>query len=244
MSKRVIATVLVILFTLISFAPVGAATKKVTKKQPVKSKKVAAIAVAAPKYKIVTVKDVLMQEYTKQSLRANDVLSLYNNQVVTVRTQTSQGSGFIFKDYGRVITNSHVISGAKWATVTTWDGIPHYATVVSDKPDIDLAVLSFADEKQVYCPMTDRQLSADIKVGDKVVAIGTPEGLENTVTTGEVNAIRTINGIKLIQHTARVWGGNSGGPLFNTYGQVIGINSYTSTENPDISFSIVMDYLE
>ncbi|HVG97635.1 MAG TPA: trypsin-like peptidase domain-containing protein [Chloroflexota bacterium] len=152
--------------------------------------------------------------------------------VVVVRTNSGEGSGFIADGQGHVITNNHVISGTTRAMLRLVDGTNVPAEVVTTDTQNDLAVLK-ADlpaGKTTVAVMGD---SDAVTPGDTVVAIGSPFGHEHSVTSGIVSAVdrqsssgrgqSPIQG--MIQTDAAINPGNSGGPLFNTAGQVIGINT-------------------
>ena len=159
--------------------------------------------------------------------------------VVQVNTTVAQGSGIgsgvVLSADGKILTNNHVISGAQQISVTTNDGKEYAATVVNADPTSDLAVLKLTGASGLT-PATFGD-SSTVAVGDQVVAIGSPEGLQGTVTSGIVSALdRTVNiagetrrsagtSYQAIQTDASINPGNSGGPLLNSSGQVIGINS-------------------
>jgi putative serine protease PepD len=154
---------------------------------------------------------------------------------VTAAQGSGIGSGVVLSADGRILTNNHVISGAQQISVVTNDGKEYAATVVGADPNSDLAVLKLTGASGLT-PATFAD-SSSVKVGDQVVAIGSPEGLQGTVTTGIVSALdRTVNiagetrrsagtSYQAIQTDASINPGNSGGPLLNSAGQVIGINS-------------------
>ena len=140
------------------------------------------------------------------------------------------GSGFLIDDKGDIITNFHVISGARSAEVTLSDHSRYPAKLVGRDPVSDLAVLKIDAKKKL--PFVTLGDSDDLQVGRKVLAIGNPFGFEGTLTTGIVSSmgrnIRNENGNMLegvIQTDAAINPGNSGGPLLNTRGEVIGINT-------------------
>ena len=161
--------------------------------------------------------------------------------------QQAQGSGFVYDSAGHVVTNYHVVQGATSLTVTFADGSTYDATAVGSDPSTDLAVVKVdaPSDKLHALGLGD---SDDVAVGDGVVAIGSPYGLEETVTSGIVSALgRTIestNGYSIpgtIQTDAAINHGNSGGPLFNLRGQVIGVNSQIESEsggNTGVGFAI------
>ena len=161
---------------------------------------------------------------------------------VDIRIVTSQGvaegSGVILTADGAVLTNNHVVSGGNGTiTVTLADGSEHTATVVGTSPSYDLAVLRMQNVSGLTAATLGR--SADLQVGQQVVAIGSPQGLAGTVTSGIVSALNRTVGVQGDDGSAVVYNGlqtdapinqgNSGGPLVNLDGQVIGINSAIAT---------------
>jgi Do/DeqQ family serine protease len=137
------------------------------------------------------------------------------------------GSGVIIHaQRGHILTNSHVIEDADNILVTLNDGRKYQATIVGVDPRADLAVLQIPSERLVAMPFGD---SERLRVGDFVVAIGNPYGIGQTVTSGIISALHRNPGISeyenFIQTDAPINLGNSGGPLVNLYGQLIGINT-------------------
>jgi len=166
---------------------------------------------------------------------------------------TATGSGFVIDDEGHVITNNHVIEGASEVKVKLGDSETSYsAEVVGTDPGTDIALLKVDAPAKEFHPLTLGR-SADLEVGDPVVAIGNPFGLDRTVTSGIVSAlqrdIQAPNGFSIshvIQTDAAINPGNSGGPLINAEGAVIGINSQIATGgggngNVGIGFAIPID---
>jgi len=159
--------------------------------------------------------------------------------------QRGQGSGFIVSKDGVVLTNAHVVAGADEVTVTLTDQREFRAKVVGSDATTDVAVLKI-DAKDL--PTVRLGDPAQLRVGDWVVAIGTPYGLENTVTSGIVSAkSRALPGdavVPFIQTDAAVNPGNSGGPLFNLEGEVVGINSQIFSRSggfQGVAFAIPID---
>ncbi len=137
------------------------------------------------------------------------------------------GSGFVLDADGYVITNNHVVEGASQVKIRLSDKREFDATVIGTDPQTDLALLKIdADGKLPYATLAD---SDEIRVGDDVIAVGNPFGLGGTVTRGIVSAVeRDINAgpyVDFIQTDAAINRGNSGGPLFDMDGKVIGVNS-------------------
>ncbi|MDQ6704930.1 MAG: trypsin-like peptidase domain-containing protein, partial [Acidobacteriota bacterium] len=142
----------------------------------------------------------------------------------------SLGSGFLVNDGGFILTNFHVISGSSRIQVTLPDQTQYYATALDTDRSDDLALIKInPKKKQEFLRLGD---SDRLQVGQKVLAIGDPFGLEGTLTVGVVSSIgRALNSETqqrlegLIQTDAAINGGNSGGPLLDSSGSVIGINT-------------------
>jgi S1-C subfamily serine protease len=156
------------------------------------------------------------------------------NILTNTQTQntTALGSGFVYDKIGHIITNSHVISGAKIVDVTFVDGNRFTAKVIGRDPYSDIAVLQIIENlTQPLKPLVIGN-SSKLVVGDQVIAIGHPFGLDNTMTAGIIGQTKYLLSIPelgvfmpdVIQTDAAINPGNSGGPLLNLQGQVIGIN--------------------
>lgn len=169
----------------------------------------------------------------------SEVALPWTRNLAEVRRGT--GSGFVWDDRGHVVTNYHVIAGATRATVRLADQRSYAASLIGASPEHDLAVLRIdvplAAPKPVLIGTSD-----DLRVGQKVLAIGNPFGLDYSLTTGVVSALdRTImseDGVeirRLIQTDAAINPGNSGGPLIDSAGRLIGVN--TAIFSPTGGFS-------
>jgi serine protease Do len=155
------------------------------------------------------------------------------------------GSGFIVSPDGVILTNAHVVRDAKEVTVKLQDRREYRARVLGSDPKTDVAVLKI-DAKNL--PVVPIGKSSDLKVGEWVLAIGSPFGLDSSVTAGVVSAkgrsLPDDSNVPFIQTDVAVNPGNSGGPLFNTRGEVVGINSqiYSQTGGyQGLSFAIPID---
>lgn len=146
----------------------------------------------------------------------------------TIQEQQGQGSGFITRSDGVLLTNAHVVDGASEVTVTLPDGRSLTGKVLGSDPLTDVAVVKVVATDLPVAPLGD---SAKLRPGEWAIAIGNPLGLDNTVTAGIISAIQRTNAVgegqrvPYIQTDAAVNPGNSGGPLINDRGQVIGINT-------------------
>jgi len=150
-----------------------------------------------------------------------------------------QGSGFVYNSTGTlvIVTNYHVVDGAINKTVTFTDGDAYAANLTGYDPYADLAVLSLMNAPQYEYKPLKIISSSTLKVGDPVIAIGTPLGLTGSMTSGIISALGRSVTVSwsnyaiadCIQTTAPINPGNSGGPLLNYQGEVVGITSYTAT---------------
>ncbi|WP_243335621.1 S1C family serine protease [Mesoterricola sediminis] len=161
------------------------------------------------------------------------------------------GSGFIWDAEGHIVTNFHVIQDAQEVEAALADGSRHKARVIGVAPEKDLAVLRLQDAGALKLRPIPLGSSADLQVGQSVLAIGNPFGLDQTLTTGVVSALgreiqsatrRRITGV--IQTDAAINPGNSGGPLLDSAGRLIGINTAiqsTSGSSAGIGFAVPVD---
>lgn len=166
--------------------------------------------------------------------------------------QQDQGSGFILDKQGHILTNNHVIAGGQQIEVTLSNQRRYKAQVISQDRAHDLALLQIDAPDLV--PATLAQTSRNLVVGQKVYAIGNPFGLNGTMTSGIISAIRSVREPagqlieNAIQTDAPINPGNSGGPLLNSHGEVIGITTLIATnpnenveQNAGIGFAIPID---
>lgn len=184
--------------------------------------------------------------YSQIELQNINVYSICNEAVVNINTQVTaydwflqpyvqeggSGSGSIIDKRGYILTNVHVIADATKIYVSLFDGTQYEAEVVGTDLDSDLAVIKFTPPEGVELKTISFGSSTSLKVGQRVIAIGNPFGLERTMTTGIVSGLgRPIQNSNnriirnMIQTDAAINPGNSGGPLLDTNGKMIGINT-------------------
>jgi len=157
--------------------------------------------------------------------------------------QRGAGSGFIIGKDGLIVTNHHVVEGAEEVRVTLANKEEYTAKVIGRDPKTDLALVKI--EPKGDLPVAKLGSSAELKVGDWVLAVGNPFGLANTVTAGIVSAKGRVLGAgpydDFIQTDASINPGNSGGPLFNLEGEVVGINTAILPQGQGIGFAVAID---
>ncbi|MGJ8455021.1 Do family serine endopeptidase [Pseudothermotoga sp. U03pept] len=198
----------------------------------------AVVKVEAVKYTTSPYFDPFMEEFFKRWFGYNPFGG--------TQQSTSLGSGFIFDKNGYILTNEHVVNGAKEITITLLDGKNYKAEYIGGDTELDIAVLKIKPDREL--PVLEFGDSDTLKIGEWAIAIGNPLGFQHTVTIGVVSAtgrrIPKPDGsgyyTNLIQTDAAINPGNSGGPLLNIHGQVIGINTaiINPTEAVNLGFAI------
>lgn len=167
------------------------------------------------------------------------------SSIFVITSGNSEGSGFAIGP-NSVITNSHVIDDANNIHIYSYDGKEYQAVIYLMNESFDIAVLSVEDANFVPLKIGD---TSDIKAGDEIYAIGAPKNLSYTLTKGIIsNVSRNIGAYEYIQIDAAINSGNSGGPLLNESGEVIGVNSMKLSDAEGIGLSIpisdVVDFIE
>lgn len=190
-----------------------------------------------------------------------DVLDAYSRAVITVVRQVGpavlsitgrnddppqgMGSGFLIAPDGFALTNSHVVHGRKRLTAITEEGDAIDADLIGDDPAVDLALVRLAARELPTAVIGE---SAALQVGQLVIAVGNPLGLQSTVSTGVVSAVgRSMRGgdgrliESVVQHTAPLNPGNSGGPLVDSRGRVVGVNTAIIAQAQGLGFAVPAD---
>lgn len=161
--------------------------------------------------------------------------------VVTIKTDISQGTGFLITDEGYILTNYHVMKGAKSAGVSTYNSKQHQVRLIGYGEKMDIALLKIEGS---FFSLTLGN-SDNVKIGEKVIAIGNPLGLAFTVTEGIISAKNRAGINKLpyyFQTDVSLNPGNSGGPLISTDGEVIGINNFKISGAENIGFALEINH--
>jgi putative serine protease PepD len=181
------------------------------------------------------------------NLSVQSIYRLANKGVVEITADQGQGSGLVYDGNGHILTNAHVVDGASSISVKFWNGKSFDAQVVGTDASTDLAVLKVNAPVSELFPLSLGD-SSNLVVGDQVVAIGSPFGLEGTVTSGIVSALHremtSPNQFAIddsIQTDAAINHGNSGGPLLDAQGKVVGITSQIESNsggNEGVGFAI------
>jgi serine protease Do len=168
--------------------------------------------------------------------------------VVTIKTSSAQGTGFMINSDGYLITNAHVLADSSGNLASniqaiTSDQTSHNAQFIGYDANLDIALLKISGQ---YTPLKLGN-SSNVEIGEKVIAIGNPLGLQFSVSEGIVSAIdrQGSNGLNYyIQTDAALNPGNSGGPLINQNGEVIGINNFKVSGGENLGFALESNYIK
>lgn len=177
-----------------------------------------------------------------RSLTPADIAARSTPAIVTVRAGDGLGTGFIVREDGWVVTNFHVVRGGGAIVVTLADGHEFPAVeIVAASRSRDLVVLRIEAHKLPVIPLGD---STVVRPGDTVLAIGHPLGLEDTVSDGLISAVRHVHtDFDVLQISAPIAPGSSGGPIFNAQGQVIGVVTAFLKSGQNLNFGVPSKYV-
>jgi hypothetical protein len=177
-----------------------------------------------------------------RALTPADIAAKALPAVVTIRTPRTLGTGFVVRADGWIATNLHVVVGGPRVVVTLRDGreLP-IVELLAASPDHDLALVRVEARGLPALALGD---SSAMRPGDPVVAIGNPMGLEDTVSNGLVSARRKVEGgLEVLQVSAPIAPGSSGGPIFNDHGEVIGVATAVLSGGQNLAFGVPTAYL-
>jgi len=189
----------------------------------------------------------LGEQFSKlKSSVGEDFSSIIENavkSVVTIKTDVGQGTGFIITNDGYVVTNAHVLSGGRIVQAMDYEQTIIQASFIGYNNDLDIALLKIPGTHERF-RLAD---SDDIQIGEKVIAIGNPLGLQFSVSQGIVSAVHRPGPNELkayIQTDAALNPGSSGGPLINTDGKVIGINNFKIGTGESLGFALESNFIK
>jgi serine protease Do len=185
-----------------------------------------------------------------------ELVSRFGEAVISIKTPSGEGSGFIINDDGYAVTNHHVIQGETRIAAVLYQNVANGLSrrrienveIVALNPFVDLALLKLPPQKDLKLSHVVLGSLEDLNAGDGVFAIGNPLGLERSVSQGIVSTRnRNFEGQIYLQTDAAINPGNSGGPLFNLRGEVIGVTNMKATQGDNLGFAIpvnsVKDFL-
>ena len=189
-----------------------------------------------------TVETTVPTEPAKVALSAPELAELASPATVTVYTDGGTGTGFFIDDQGTFVTCFHVIDGANEIRAGMDDGGSYAVTTIIDFSELyDIAVLKASINNTPYLDLSKKQ----VVQGETVYALGASNGLEGTFSNGVISATsRQIGAIDCVQTNAAISSGNSGGPLLNEMGEVVGINAYRYISGQNLNLAIVVDMLD
>ena len=185
--------------------------------------------------------DKYTESYSMRVYSADEIFTLAEYAVGEILTYSKSGSelslgtGIVLSSDGKILTNYHVIEGAYSAKITIEDVTYTVQRVLAYNKEIDLAVLKISANYLKTLPIC----KSPLQVGRPVYALGSSKGLTATFSQGIItSAKRVLNGVTYVQHDAAISSGNSGGPLINEYGEIVGINTMTVRDSQNLNFAI------
>lgn len=176
-------------------------------------------------------------------IEISKVIDLFKDVVIQIATPYSTGTGFYLDKYNLIVTNEHVVRDNQTVVIDGTSIEKQIVDVIYVDPKYDLAFLKVPENHQM--PGIEINLNESLKEGQMVVAVGHPYGLKFGATQGIIsNLLHQENDIQYIQHDAALNPGNSGGPLINRKGELIGVNTFIIRDGNSIGFSLPVNYLQ
>ena len=186
-------------------------------------------------------------QWSRKKLNAEEIFALVSPAVIEIRATDMygmewQGSGFFIDDAGTAVTNFHVMVGAVEATAVLSDGTEVSISGVYDyDKDLDVCLIRVLTRTNEFINVSDEPA----RTGQTIYAVGSPQGYTSSISSGIVSSeSRDIDGVDCIQITAPISPGNSGGPLVNEYGEVLGITAMSRTDGQNLNFAIGIDQIQ
>jgi serine protease Do len=199
-----------------------------------------------------TSEGALFQRAARAELSVRENVERVGAGVVLVKVPSALGSGFVISPQGHVVTNAHVVQGERNVSVTLFPTgaekkLVERVEILAVNPYWDLALLKLPEKELAGLALTPIPFGrfAEVRTGEPVFSIGNPQGLERTISEGIVSSKnRAASGMLYIQTTAPTNPGNSGGPLFNLKGEMIGVVSWHYAFNEGLNFAIPVATVE
>jgi S1-C subfamily serine protease len=201
-----------------------------------------ALAVAVvPCFPLSAPQSSMREQSVSEVVKASDAAVVLIETTDSSGRPLSQGSGFIISQDGLIVTNYHVIDGAASVSVTLSNGASFSGQgTVSASKDADFALLKVPGKN---LPFIHLAASNSVTTGERVIAIGSPLGLQNSVSDGIVSGLRTVDGVPYVQTSAPISHGDSGGPLLNSHGAAIGVLTFGLKAGENLNFALSVDVL-
>ncbi|OIO17595.1 MAG: hypothetical protein AUJ54_09630 [Ignavibacteria bacterium CG1_02_37_35] len=190
---------------------------------------------------IIFITFILSKSFSQQNLTPEQIYEKVSNAVVIVLSYDtngnlkSQGSGVYINETGYIITNYHVFADYSKVKIMHGKDIVDNVEIIGFNKEKDVLALKISDAHFSGIPIAELN---ELKVGQRVYAIGSPMGYENTISEGIISGFRSYNGLQLIQITASISHGSSGGAVVNSKGELVGISTYTVSEGQSINFAL------
>ncbi|MDM8525143.1 trypsin-like peptidase domain-containing protein [Desulfococcaceae bacterium HSG8] len=184
----------------------------------------------------------VLREKREDVLASDEIFRLCKSAIVVIECGGGKGTGFFVSSRGHILTNYHVIRSDSPIAVSLSSGREYTAGVISSTEKPDIALLKISESELPYLAL-EKSLISEEAVGKAVFAVGNPLGLEFSMAQGIISQVRNIDHVKYVQTDTKVNPGNSGGPLLDTQGNVVGMNTFKIMGATGLNFAISSDYL-